>query len=79
MPISKLSKLKGLSLIVGALLILSAFAVACSSEPEVKPTIRLTDTQFESLWINNAIAKFIIENDYFTGRCLDIDGGLHML
>ena len=23
--------------------------------------------------------KFIIENDYFTGRCLDIDGGLHML
>jgi 3-oxoacyl-[acyl-carrier protein] reductase len=23
--------------------------------------------------------KFIIENDYFTGRCIDIDGGLHML
>ena len=23
--------------------------------------------------------KFILENDYFTGRCLDIDGGLHML
>ncbi len=23
--------------------------------------------------------KFIVENDYFTGRCIDIDGGLHML
>ncbi len=23
--------------------------------------------------------KFILENDYFTGRCIDIDGGLHML
>ena len=23
--------------------------------------------------------KFIIENDYFTGRCIDIDGGLHMV
>ena len=23
--------------------------------------------------------KFIIENDYFTGRCIDIDGGLNMV
>jgi glycine betaine/proline transport system substrate-binding protein len=64
MSVSKYSRLKGLSLIVGALLILSVFAAACSSEPEIKPTIKFSDTQFESLWINNAIAKFIIENGY---------------
>ena len=29
-----------------------------------------------AVWLG---VKFIIENDYFTGRCLDIDGGLHML
>jgi glycine betaine/proline transport system substrate-binding protein len=29
-----------------------------------KPTIRLSDTQFESLWINNAIAEFVIEHGY---------------
>ena len=28
------------------------------------------------IWLG---VKFIIENDYFTGRCIDIDGGLHML
>ena len=30
----------------------------------------------QDVWLG---VKFIIENDYFTGRCLDIDGGLHML
>jgi len=28
------------------------------------------------IWLG---VKFIIENDYFTGRCIDIDGGLNML
>jgi 3-oxoacyl-[acyl-carrier protein] reductase len=23
-------------------------------------------------------AQFIIENDFFTGRCLDLDGGLRL-
>jgi glycine betaine/proline transport system substrate-binding protein len=32
--------------------------------PTAKPTIRLADNQYESLWINDAIAKFIIENGY---------------
>lgn len=32
--------------------------------PEEKPTIKFADSQFESLWINNAIAKFIIEEGY---------------
>jgi len=27
------------------------------------------------IWLG---VKFIVENDYFTGRCLDIDGGLQM-
>lgn len=31
---------------------------------EEKPTIKFADAQFESLWINNAIAKFIIEEGY---------------
>lgn len=29
-----------------------------------KPTLKLGDTQFDSLWLNNAIAKFIIEKGY---------------
>jgi 3-oxoacyl-[acyl-carrier protein] reductase len=32
--------------------------------------------QPHDIWLG---VKFIIENDYFTGRCIDIDGGLHML
>ena len=32
--------------------------------------------QRQDIWLG---VKFIIENDYFTGRCIDIDGGLHML
>jgi len=31
---------------------------------EEKPTIKFGDSQFRSLWINNAIAKFIIEEGY---------------
>jgi len=33
-------------------------------EVEEKPTIKLADAQFESIWINNAIAEFIIEEGY---------------
>ena len=47
-----------------ALLAVAFLAAACSSEPDVKPTIKFADTQFESLWINNALAKFIIEEGY---------------
>ena len=45
-----------------------ALATACSEEPTATPTptppLRLADTQFESLWVNNAIAQFIIEEGY---------------
>ena len=30
----------------------------------------------QDVWLG---VKFIIENDYFTGRCIDIDGGLNMV
>ena len=49
-------------LIAVALLALPLF-VACSSEEE-KPIIKLSDQQFESHWINNALVKFIVENGY---------------
>lgn len=53
------------------ILVLASFAVvamlgaACGSEEEeIKTTVTFGDTQFESLWINNAIAEFIITNGY---------------
>jgi glycine betaine/proline transport system substrate-binding protein len=49
-------------LTVGAALLMVTLAGACAGEE--KPTIRLADTEWESLWVNNAIAEFIIENAY---------------
>ena len=63
MSVTKFSRLKKLFLIVGSLLILSVLGVACGEEGP-KPTIRISDQQFESLWINNAIFKFVVENGY---------------
>ncbi|MCX8251212.1 MAG: hypothetical protein OTJ98_05075 [Dehalococcoidia bacterium] len=48
-----------------ALAAIAVIGAACGSdEPEVKATINLSDTQFESLWINNAVAEFVIEAAY---------------
>lgn len=53
---------------LGALVAVMLLVVVagCSSEEVAAPktTIKLADQQFESLWINNAIAKFIIEKGY---------------
>ena len=46
-----------------ALLVVPLVAAACGEDKE-KPLIKLADQQFESLWINNAIVKFILENGY---------------
>ena len=50
-------------LIAVAVLALPLF-VACASEEEEKPTIKLADNQYESLWINNAVFDFIAQNGY---------------
>ena len=48
-----------------ALAAIAVIGAACGTdEPEVKATINLSDTQFESLWINNAVAEFVIEAAY---------------
>ncbi|GAG47503.1 unnamed protein product, partial [marine sediment metagenome] len=41
--------------------LLAFLAAGCGSE---KPVIKLRDGQWESQWINNAIAEFIIEEGY---------------
>ncbi len=53
------------ALILVAVLALSIVLTGCAQEkPEGKPTIKFADSQFESLWVNNATAKFIIEEGY---------------
>ncbi len=45
--------------------VVAIIAAACgAAEEEAKPTIRFGDNTYESLWINNATAQFIIENGY---------------
>ena len=52
-------------LLLTALLLMATLVVGCGpAEQEEKPTIKFGDTQFESLWINNAIAEFIITKGY---------------
>jgi len=43
-----------------ALMMLASFSFGCT----IKPTIKLGDNQFESIWIINAITEFIIEEGY---------------
>jgi len=48
-------------------LVLGACQPGASNEAGVggqKEVIKFSDTQFQTLWINNAIAKFIVENGY---------------
>ncbi len=52
---------RALFLLTALMLVVTA-SVGCGEEE--KPTIIIGDTQFESLWINNAIAQYIIENGY---------------
>ena len=64
--IDKIRILKLLPLLLVAVLAMALLA-ACGGDDEstaAKPTIRFGDNQYESLWINDAIAAFIIENGY---------------
>ena len=60
---TKISRLNPVFFLLAAMSAMVIFA-ACSSEPEVKPTIRVSDRGFESGWINNAIFKFVVEKGY---------------
>ncbi len=50
-------------LLFTALVMTVTLVTGCAAGEE-KPTIKFADNQFESLWINDAIAKFIIEEGY---------------
>ena len=54
---TKLSRLLGIFLILVLLVLL---VPGCAQ----KPVIKLHDAEFESIWVNNAIAQFIIEKGY---------------
>ena len=52
-------------LLLTALMLVAPLVAGCGQAvEEEKPTIKFGDSQYESLWINNAIAKFIIEEGY---------------
>jgi len=52
-------------LLFAALLMTVTLAVGCGpAEEKEKPTIKFADAQFESEWINNAIAEFVIQEGY---------------
>ncbi|MBA7703179.1 hypothetical protein ES703_111961 [subsurface metagenome] len=51
-------------LLCTALLMTVSLVAGCGPAAEEKPTLKFQDTQFESQWINNAIAEFIIEKGY---------------
>ncbi len=52
-------------LLFTALVMTATLIAGCGpAEQEEKPTIILADAQFESIWINNAIAEFVIEEGY---------------
>ena len=52
-------------LLVTVLVMTATLFAACGpAEEKEKPTIKFGDSQFESLWINNAIAEFIIKKGY---------------
>ncbi|MFC1899480.1 glycine betaine ABC transporter substrate-binding protein [Chloroflexota bacterium] len=60
----KLKFIKPLLLSLLSVLVLASLFTGCAETTEEKPTILVSDTQFESLWINNAIFEFVVENGY---------------
>jgi len=54
------TRLVRISSVAAVLFLIAVLAVGCGQ----KPVIRLYDGQWGSLWVNNAIAEFIIEKGY---------------
>ena len=47
------------------LILIASLMAACGPKaPDEKPTIKFADSSFESEWINNAIAQYILEEGY---------------
>jgi len=47
------------------LILVASLMAACGPKaPDEKPTIKFADNQFESIWINNGVAQYILENGY---------------
>ena len=51
-------------LLFSTLLVVAALVVGCGGAEEEKPTIKLSDTWYESVWLMNNIAKVIFEEGY---------------
>jgi len=53
-------------MVLASLAVVVALIGGCSSDEaeEPKPTLKLSNTEYESVWLMNAVAKFILENGY---------------
>ena len=54
---------RALLVVTALMLVVSVFA-GCTSAPEKKMDITMADTQFDSLWLLNATAEYILEKGY---------------
>lgn len=57
---------KYLVILTAVILIISMVTgiTGCEGEEEEKPTIKFADLQWESMWLGNALAQFIVEEGY---------------
>ena len=56
---------RGLLLVFATLLVAVALVAGCGGPAEeTKPTIKFSDTWYESVWLMNAVAKIILEEGY---------------
>ena len=51
-------------IVLASLAIVVALVGACQSDEGPKPTLKLVNTEYETAWLMNAVAKFILGNGY---------------